>query len=130
MTTTDRSIIAGASPGPWLIDADRPDRVCNGQCGDPVRYHDGSCCDHRGAGCYIERHANCRSVVTDVEREEDAAFIARSRQAWPEALDRVELLEAKLRECIAIARDAIKDSQVLPSTMSWAVDEIERSAGL
>jgi hypothetical protein len=61
-----------ATPGPWSTDHDR---VCDGRCGDPVRYHDGSCCDHRNpVGCYIERHPNCGAIAWDAER--DAAYIA------------------------------------------------------
>ena len=61
-----------ATPGPWRSDAER---VCDGHCGESVRYHDGSCCDRSSAiGCNIEGHSNCNTVARDADR--DAVYIA------------------------------------------------------
>lgn len=60
-----------ATPGPWSNE----DRVCNGCCGDPVRYHNGSCCDRKiSVGCYIAYHNHCVTIAHDADR--DAKYIA------------------------------------------------------
>ena len=93
-----KKLCAAASQGPWKVDADR---VCDGRCGDPVRYHDGSCCDHRSSiGCYVERHRDCMNVARDVDRPEDVAFIAAARTFVPELIGEVEQLRTALGEAL------------------------------
>jgi len=83
-----RDLAETATPGPWCADHDR---VCDGHCGDPVRYHDGSCCDHQSpVGCHVERHRDCNTVVREIENEHDAAFIAAANpQTILEMLDEI-----------------------------------------
>lgn len=92
-----KALVDSATPGPWRQDGD--DRVCNGRCGDPVAYHEGSCCDHRGVGCYMEHHRDCITVArTEDSPADDAAFIAASRTLVPRLLDEVDRLLARVRE--------------------------------
>ena len=91
-----QAIAAAATAGPWKVD---DDRVCDGRCGDPIRYHDGSCCDHRSpVGCYIEGHHACGTIAREVESSDDSVFIAAAREAVPLLLAEVERLHALVRK--------------------------------
>ena len=95
-----KKLCAEATPGPWVAD----ERVCDGCCGDPVSYHDGSCCDHTSAvGCYIERHQQCATVAEIGFARDPAsnlAFIAASRTLVLDLIAEIEQLRAALAEAL------------------------------
>lgn len=74
-----------ATPGPWRVD---DDRVCDGRCGEPFKYNDGSV-----AGL-IERHGGCLTIARDVESA-NASFIAGARTAIPRLLAALDEVEAE-----------------------------------
>lgn len=115
------TVARAATPGPWSSDEDR---VCNGQCGDPVRYHDGSCCDRRSAvGCYMEYHSSCNTVARDADR--DAKYIA---AASPDVvLKLIAVARAAVCFCGPDGEDSGDLDRTVEALMGCPVDTLPRS---
>lgn len=115
-----RALAEAATPGSWRVD---DDRICDGLCGDPVRYHDGSCCDHASPiGCYIERHRDCGTIGREIANERDAAFItAAGPQTILALLDKLDGFRAP--EAHWTCQQKIDDLEEQLAAMTAARDE-------
>lgn len=112
-----RALCDAATPGEWKATDDRTERVCNGNCGAPFTYRDGS------ATGLVERHGGCLTVANAElgDGASDARFIAASRQLVPRLVDALEAA----RDALEAARDRERNvSRLLDARTAgpWAHD--------